>query len=305
MSGGFVAGIDGGQSSTVAAIGDATGREIGRGTAGPADEVGQGPGSTRLRDALRAALDAACANAGIARDTAFDAIVAGVSGYEGRVYGAVPELPSDNVSLLHDAPVAHAGALAGAPGVTVIAGTGSVVYASGGTAERTLGGWGFLFGDEGSAFWFAREALAAMMRGADDAAELRDETRAARTFFERPSLRAIARAAYAGEIDRTKLAGFAREALRFESLQPIAARGAQRLSALVASAVADGAPPRVALAGGMFADDAYRARVAAAIVARVPRAEVLRPRHDPAAGALLLAYRAAGRRFGGEAAGSA
>ena len=50
------AGIDGGQSSTVAAIADETGRVLARGRAGPADEIGEGPSSTRLRDALRAAL---------------------------------------------------------------------------------------------------------------------------------------------------------------------------------------------------------------------------------------------------------
>lgn len=292
---GFFAGIDGGQSSTVAAIGDEAGREIGRGVAGPADEIAQGPNSTRLRDALRDALAAACANAGIGADVRFDAIVAGISGYEGRIYGVPPDLPASTVSLLHDAPIAHAGALSGEPGVTVVAGTGSVVYATGGPAERTLGGWGYLFGDEGGAFWFAREALATMMRRSDESVELRDETQAACTFFERPSLRAIARAVYAGEIGRARLAAFAREALGFESLQQLAARGAQRLSGLVAEAVADGAPARIALSGGIFDDEAYRARVAAAILARVPEARVVPPAGDPCSGALLLAYRAAGR----------
>jgi len=45
------AGIDGGQSTTTAAIGDGT-RVLARGRGGPADEVGAGPDSTRLRDAL-------------------------------------------------------------------------------------------------------------------------------------------------------------------------------------------------------------------------------------------------------------
>lgn len=298
---GLFAGIDGGQTSTVAAIGDETGREIARGTAGPADEVAQGAESTRLRDALRDALAAACAAAGLSPGARFEAIVAGISGYEGHVYGASPELPSENVSLMHDAPIAHAGALAGGPGVTVIAGTGSAVYATGGAAERSIGGWGYLFGDEGSAFWFAREALAQMMRQSDDGAELSVETRAACRFFAAPSLRAIARAVYAGEIERARVAAFAREALPFESMQPVAARGAARLSALVAAAVADGAPARVALSGGMFCDPAYRERVASAVRARLPEAGVVAPIGDPCAGALLMAYRSAGRRFTGQA----
>ena len=90
---------------------------------------------------------------GLPSESNFAAIVAGVSGYEGRVYGAPPEMPTRHFTLMHDAPVAHAGALAGMPGVVVIAGTGSVVYARDENGRsQTLGGWGFLFGDEGSAF---------------------------------------------------------------------------------------------------------------------------------------------------------
>ena len=48
----YFAGIDGGQSSTVAIVGDERGKILGRATAGPADEVGASAGSTRLRDAL-------------------------------------------------------------------------------------------------------------------------------------------------------------------------------------------------------------------------------------------------------------
>ena len=102
------AGIDGGQSSTVALIGDENGAVLGRGTAGPADEVGVGADSTQLRDALRDALSDACRDAKLPYEREFAAIVAGVSGYEGRVYGAMPQMPTQRLVLLHDAPVAHA-----------------------------------------------------------------------------------------------------------------------------------------------------------------------------------------------------
>ena len=70
MSEFFVAGIDAGQSSTTAVVGDETGYAIGRGRAGPADEVGQAAGSSRLHDALRDALEAARRDAGLAADAA-------------------------------------------------------------------------------------------------------------------------------------------------------------------------------------------------------------------------------------------
>jgi N-acetylglucosamine kinase-like BadF-type ATPase len=290
------AGIDGGQSSTLAVIGDEGGRILGRGTAGPADEVGGGTESTKLSSALRGALEGAWRNAGYAVAPHFAGVVAGVSGYDGRVYGAAPQLPAQRFSLVHDAPAAHAGALAGLPGVVVIAGTGSVVYARDDRgAEATYGGWGFLFGDEGSAFWLAREALATMMRAADagDAA-LDAETRAARIFFAVDSLRGIARAFYAGEIPRERIAAFAPVALSFAAFRTIADRGIAELAGLTCQALETMVLQRVALCGGVFADSLMYDGVARAIVARCPQARIEPAKYEPAAGALLLAYREAG-----------
>lgn len=292
----LVAGIDGGQSSTVAVIGDESGRVLGRGAAGPADEVGVTAGSTRLNDALNGALDDARRAAGLVTGTHFDAVVAGVSGYDGRVYGATPQLPARRVQLLHDTPIAHAGALGGLPGVIAIAGTGSVVYgrATGGSSI-TLGGWGYLFGDEGSAFRIACDALALLMRAADEnEAAYADELRAACEFFGLPSLRRIAHAFYKGEIERARLAAFAPQALRFAAFRDAAYRGADRLAQLIARAIEMGAPPRVAFVGGVFGDAGFRDRVRSGVLAACSAVEIVDARYDPAHGALLLAYEAIG-----------
>jgi N-acetylglucosamine kinase len=289
------AGIDGGQSSTVAAIADETGRVLARGQAGPADEIGAGPSSTRLRDALRGALADACVRAGLDPESEFAAIVAGISGYEGRVYGRKPELRTPHFALLHDAPVAHAGALAGEPGVIAIAGTGSVVFARDErNSERTLGGWGPLFGDEGSAFGIVRDGLAGVMRG-HDAGLCESESAAACAFFGVRTLRELARAFYADEITRDKLASFAPVALSFPFFRQIERRGADRLAALIRTAAEPMRSPKVSLLGGVFAHPPFRARVARRVLELVPGARIVDPRYDPAAGALLLAYREIGR----------
>lgn len=291
----YAAGIDGGQTSTVAVVGDENGHIVGRGTAGPADEVGQGSSSTRMYLAMSGALRAACESAGLAAHTHFEAIVAGVSGYEGRVYGRMPELPAARFVLMHDAPIAHAGALGGQPGVVVIAGTGSVVYATDGERNWTLGGWGYLFGDEGSAFWLAREVLSAMMRG-EDAGGSHDsqEARQACEFFGLPSLRAIARAFYSGELSRDRIAAFAAVAMPAAKSTPQASVAATYLSSLVREAVARGAPARIALVGGMFSKEDFAAEVRENVERSLPHAELVQPKYDPAEGALLLAYREAG-----------
>lgn len=292
----LVAGIDGGQSSTVALIADETGRIVGRGAAGPSDEIGAGPESTRLRDALHGALDDAIARAGIAAATSFAAIVAGISGYNGTQRGLSPQLPSERVKLMHDAPIAHAGALAGRPGIVIIAGTGSVIYARDAAGrECTLGGWGFLFGDEGSAFRIAADGLAALMRAQDEGdASLAEETAAALAFFDKESLRAIGRGFYAGDPTRDRVAAYAPTVMRSSLLRERAYAGADRLAALAFAAAKRGFAPEVALAGGVFDDSGFRERVRDAVLERIPNARVAAARYSPAAGALLLAYRELG-----------
>lgn len=292
----LVAGIDGGQTSTLALIADERGRVLARGSAGPADEAGRLGSTTRLRDALSAALAQACRGASLPATTEFAAIVAGVSGYEGRVYGEKPEMPTPRFILLHDAPIAHAGALGGAPGAVVIAGTGSVIYARDKTgASRTLGGWGFLFGDEGSAFRIACDSLALLMRAQDAGDDsFDDEMRSVREFFALDSLREIARAFYSGERTRERLAAFAPVALRFSRFRHLAERGVDQLAALAGRTMKAMELPTVALCGGVFEDSGLRERVRSGVLAVVPDAEVTSAKYEPAAGALLLAYRELG-----------
>jgi glucosamine kinase len=275
------AGIDGGQTASMAVIGDET-RILARGAAGPADEIGATPDSTRLRDALEGALANALAAANLPADTQFDAIVAGVSGYDGRVYGQLPRMPAQRFVLLHDAPIAHAGAFRGAPGVVVIAGTGSVAYTLARDGRtRTSGGWGYLFGDEGSAFWIARTFIA---RATENPALVRPLLE----YFDVANLRALVRAFYVGEISRERLASFAAIALTNEELVADAAR---ELAKLAASAVLE-RPCEIAFVGGLFRNAALGERAYAETRERLPDCTIVEPATDPAEGALILARRA-------------
>lgn len=82
-------------------------------------------------------------------------------------------------SLHNDVEMAFDGAFLGQPGVLILAGTGSMAWAqaqgsgpheggahSGGPPIR-VGGWGSAIGDEGSAFWIGREAIARTTRALD------------------------------------------------------------------------------------------------------------------------------------------
>lgn len=70
----------------------------------------------------------------------------------------------------NDVRIAFDGAFAGAGGVLILAGTGSMAWASLGGPDDfhvRAGGWGEAFGDEGSAFWIGRESLARLGRELD------------------------------------------------------------------------------------------------------------------------------------------
>ncbi len=297
----YYAGIDGGQSSTVAVIGDENGRVLGRGTAGPADEIGQDRDSTRLREALSGALSDAIKRAQLPAETRFHQIVAGVSGYEGHIYGQPPNLPADVLTLMHDAPIAHAGALAGEPGVIVIAGTGSVAYATCKDGDDALvGGWGYLFGDDGGAFWLAKKALVGAMRE-ESAGDHSALTPVALQYFQTGSLRKLARSFYAGEISRAQLASFAVSVLRAaEEGDPRAAQyvkqGVHELVTIAMHAMQRVRlrSPKVAFVGGLAASATIRHEFAQGMRDMVPMAQLVEPRYDPPVGALLLAYKAGG-----------
>ncbi len=286
------AGIDAGQSSTAAVIGDETGAILGRGYGGPADEIGALPSSTRLRDALEDALAHATLDAKLGADTWFDGIVVGISGYEGRVYGQPVRLPSGDVRLVHDSVIAHAAALRGAPGVVVIAGTGSAAYATfADGSTHVAGGWGYLFGDEGSAFWIARTAMQMAIAHGDceGAARLL-------SFFDVHTLRELSREFYLGRISRASFASFAPvclQAARDNDGCPCLCeppkRAAHELAELAARAARDRDPGKVAFVGGLVADPWFFERVRGATAQRLPGCTVLESIDDPAEGALRLA----------------
>ncbi|WP_036837625.1 N-acetylglucosamine kinase [Pleomorphomonas oryzae] len=70
----------------------------------------------------------------------------------------------------NDVRIAFDGAFACGAGALILAGTGSMAWASLGEADSPhirVGGWGDIFGDEGSAYWLGREVLMLLARHID------------------------------------------------------------------------------------------------------------------------------------------
>jgi N-acetylglucosamine kinase-like BadF-type ATPase len=299
----YFLGVDGGQSSTFAIIGDANGRVLGSGRGGPSNHVGVSEGRAKFKGAIQTCLNAACASAGLdAPSIRFAAACLGFSGGPSDKESILPEiLRSDRTIVTHDALIALSGATGGEPGAITIAGTGCIAFgrsASGQTARA--GGWGYVFGDEGSGFDIARRALRAALKfeeGWGEPTSLRqillDQTGAS-------DVNDLLHRFYTEEFPRPRIAAFAElvdeaaengDAIAREILNEAARELSAIASAVRCQLFEHGEPVRVAYIGGVF-----RSRIVRETFIALVGDKVGPPLHGPAAGALLEAYRAAGVR---------
>jgi N-acetylglucosamine kinase-like BadF-type ATPase len=169
----LILGIDGGGTKTIAFLAtmDSPDTIIGQGTAGPSNQRAVGP--RMAMNNLDLAVQAAFENAGIDRQTVLAACL-GLAGADRSSDRGVVEVWSQEarlakkVQVVNDAmPLLCVGSGDGV-GIALIAGTGSMAWgrdAQGHTARS--GGWGYLFGDEGSAFAIGRAILQAVSCSSD------------------------------------------------------------------------------------------------------------------------------------------
>src|SRR3954467_6079778 len=151
--------VDGGQTSTKSLLETANGRGIAVGLGGPSDHFHITGGVEKNRAAIHGAVRSALAAAG-GDPSEVAAITLGLTGVppEGEartvVYEIIREVVRpEQVTVVADYVTNLTGASGGKPGVVLIAGGGAIGY--GVTSEgRTAiaGGYGYLLGDEGSAF---------------------------------------------------------------------------------------------------------------------------------------------------------
>jgi N-acetylglucosamine kinase-like BadF-type ATPase len=160
-------GVDGGQSSTKAVIGDEARRILGAGAGGPCNHAAAGEGRARLERGVRESVAAACADAGLdAATVAFEAACFGMSGGPHDKHAILaPILRTRRLIVTTDAAIALAGATSSGQGIAVIAGTGSIAFGRNAEGrEARAGGWGYAFGDEGGGFDMVRQAVRAALR---------------------------------------------------------------------------------------------------------------------------------------------
>jgi N-acetylglucosamine kinase-like BadF-type ATPase len=163
--------VDGGGSRTRCVAIDKRGQVVSKGESGPSNHllVARDIVKRSLADAIHQTLtlghldrdDIICLSAGLA----------GVD-FDGAGAPAMEELLNElgfaQTVINGDMVIAHAGAFGGDEGVMALAGTGSAILGIGASGKRVkIGGWGPVYGDEGSAYRIGQMSLRAAARNYD------------------------------------------------------------------------------------------------------------------------------------------
>ncbi|MBI3405710.1 MAG: hypothetical protein HY046_09670 [Acidobacteria bacterium] len=167
----FYLGFDGGGTKTECLILDDEGRIIAQGNSGPSNALRVGFEKTFV--SLAEAGDQALSIARLDSER-ISGVCAGLAG-AGRprvvkriMAYLVEKFPVADVHVTTDVDVALEAAVGAAPGVVLIAGTGSMAYGRNAASQvARAGGVGPKIGDEGSAYDIGRRAVAAVARARD------------------------------------------------------------------------------------------------------------------------------------------
>ncbi len=154
-------GVDGGGTHTRARVATPQGQLLGEGRAGPSGlSLGLDAAWAHVQEAIGHAFEAAHLEPPAPAQVAVGIGVAGATSPSLLDGFAVRCRHWGRCTLSDDAVIAHLGAFGDAPGLLVIAGTGSIAVARDRQGRLSqIGGWGYPLGDEGSGAWIGAQAL--------------------------------------------------------------------------------------------------------------------------------------------------
>lgn len=296
----YVLGLDGGGTKTLIALAGQSGEVIGTTYGASLDPTASPNWPDLLSAQLAEATKGQDAPAAAAFGLSFHDEIKIFTAQQEEVAAAL--LPSSRVIVENDVRIAFDGAFATGAGVLLLAGTGSMAWASRNGQDdphHRIGGWGDAFGDEGSAYWIGRESLAIASQGLDG--RLVHAASFAEGILDGLSISAdeLIDWIYTREGQRTAIAGVARITAKLAaSGLPVAqaiieqtcdhlaghVRAAERLMA-----TSEGERQPWSYAGGVFANEA----ILGGVTRRLGSAPV-EPALPPIGGAVLRAARLGG-----------
>ena len=305
----WLLGIDGGGTKTVCVAADQGGVVRARGRGGPSNYHAEG--LERAVKSVAEAVDEALVQVGGRREEVV-VVCAGLAGVarrtDRRVMGDAlrPLFPAGELRLETDAKIALVGGTGGRPGIIVSAGTGSVAFGLNEAGkEAKVGGWGYLFGDEGSGYDIARRGLTAVLRAFDGRGSATSLQQAFLTTLQLDSPDDLIPVLYSNPLSPGRVAALFPLVLQEADEGDAVAVGiirdaAEALAELAVTAVLrldlGVSPCLLVVSGGVFEGKLLRRWFEEAVRGRLPQARVVAPEAPPEVGAVQLALEIWNRR---------
>ena len=312
-----VLGIDGGGSKTVCVLMSADGKILGWGQAGPSNyqTVGIDTAKINIISAIKQAVDhsflaleglvpiqgISLGLAGVGRPEDIDLIRNLIQEIQTHQELSIDwKLNPENIIINGDSVIALVGGLGHSVGIVVIAGTGSHIFGKNrqGITKR-VGGWGYILGDEGSAYDIAIQGLKAALRSHDGRLESTHLIPKFQDALKLNSIEELIPIIYRQGWDVKKIASLA------PIVDQVAADGDSVAQNIIKNAVNELALAtevainalfeptesfEIVVTGGVWQGLAnFRHQFEVEINAIAPSANIISPRHEPAYGAGLLA----------------
>jgi N-acetylglucosamine kinase-like BadF-type ATPase len=301
----YLLGVDAGGTHTVCLLADDRQRVLGRGEGGPSNVMAVGLGATVA--AIRSAAAQAWVAAGLQPRPAA-AMCVGVSGgdrpqEQQAIQSALQPLQvAQRIVIVNDARIALAAGSLDGVGVVLIAGTGSIAWGCNASGEvRRAGGWGYVMGDEGSAFAIGLSALHAVARADDGRGQATLLTRLLLDHWHLDRLQDVRSIVYTPTYPRLEIAALAPLVEQAARQGDAVARGIYEQAAcelaLAATTVLSGLGMTdqtvdIVLSGGVYhAGDLVTVPLLRAVREIAPQARLIALHDEPALGALHLAAR--------------
>lgn len=300
----YLLGIDGGGTKTHGVITDLNGKILAEITGGSANfqMLGVEPVSKSLVELIYELVDKVRGKITDVKVAVLGLTGAGREKDKERIFNGLVEyaraknLYLPKLIIETDARIALEGALMGKPGIVLIAGTGSVMFAKDieGKIHR-VGGWGRFIGDEGSAFVIGREALRAIAKYLDGRGK---ETILKDLIFDEfnlTDLMQVVSKIYSGEFDIGKVAPIVMKAVELgdsiakEILDNACVELLEHVKAMLKKANF-GETVDLALLGGILQNENYVSKKLRDMIrTTLPKVNLVEPLASPAYGAIIYA----------------
>ncbi len=308
----WVLGLDGGGTKTVCIFMDDTGQVLGRGEAGPSNYQSVGKEAAFL--SIQSAINQAIASTGAVK---VEAICLGLAGVDRPAdiqvaHSFVEQLKSSNslpvtwalqpsnIVICNDALIALVGGVGHDVGIVAIAGTGSIIFGRNhqGCTKRVCG-WGYILGDEGSAYHIAVSGMRAALRAYDGRSEPTILQERIREHLGLSSLENLIQviyqqgwtvkeiAALAPIVDKAAASG---DEVALTIIENAVKELVQATQVVIDAIFNPAEVVEVVTTGSVWQGNSLiREKFEASLVRRSPFTNVIFPRYEPAYGAALLA----------------